>query len=200
MAASSSACSVILADRRCSSKSRARPGQLAPGGVVALLRVHGGVYVLGRSALDLVIGLTVGGVDSGDGAAGRGHARVGDVVAACGLLCGRLRAAACRGRWAVPSSSAETRSRRPRWLVYEKAASAGAMGAGSFASIVRLQPAWNFCHQRHDEQRHDVDDLDGQVPTAGPAMSPWQGSPTVSPVTAALCASEPLPPWWPSSM
>src|SRR5207249_1228210 len=35
--------------------------------------------------------------------------------------------------------------------------------------------------------------------TAGPAVSLW-GSPTVSPVTAALCASEPLPPSWPSSM
>ena len=34
---------------------------------------------------------------------------------------------------------------------------------------------------------------------AGPAVSLY-GSPTVSPVTAALCASEPLPPWWPSSM
>src|SRR6185369_16960504 len=30
--------------------------------------------------------------------------------------------------------------------------------------------------------------------TAGPAVSLY-GSPTVSPVTAALCASEPLPPW-----
>src|SRR5688572_24177561 len=35
--------------------------------------------------------------------------------------------------------------------------------------------------------------------TAGPAVSLY-GSPTVSPVTAALCASEPLPPWLPSSM
>ena len=35
--------------------------------------------------------------------------------------------------------------------------------------------------------------------TAGPAVSLY-GSPTVSPVTAALCASLPLPPWWPSSM
>src|SRR5262245_59012778 len=35
--------------------------------------------------------------------------------------------------------------------------------------------------------------------TAGPAVSLY-GSPTVSPVTAALWASEPLPPWWPSSM
>src|SRR3546814_16958618 len=35
--------------------------------------------------------------------------------------------------------------------------------------------------------------------TAGPAVYLY-GSPTVSPVTAALCASEPLPPWWPSSM
>src|SRR5665647_1034934 len=35
--------------------------------------------------------------------------------------------------------------------------------------------------------------------TAGPAVSLY-GSPTVSPVTAALCASEPLPPKWPSSM
>src|SRR3546814_19892062 len=34
---------------------------------------------------------------------------------------------------------------------------------------------------------------------AGPAVS-LQGSPTVSPVTAALCASEPLPPWLTSSM
>src|SRR5690349_25110112 len=34
---------------------------------------------------------------------------------------------------------------------------------------------------------------------AGPAVSLY-GSPTVSPVTAALCASEPLPPKWPSSM
>jgi hypothetical protein len=33
--------------------------------------------------------------------------------------------------------------------------------------------------------------------TAGPAVSLY-GSPTVSPVTAALCASEPLPPWLPS--
>ena len=32
----------------------------------------------------------------------------------------------------------------------------------------------------------------------GPAVS-LSGSPTVSPVTAALCASEPLPPKWPSS-
>jgi hypothetical protein len=32
---------------------------------------------------------------------------------------------------------------------------------------------------------------------AGPAVSLY-GSPTVSPVTAALWASEPLPPWWPS--
>src|SRR5476651_2021031 len=35
--------------------------------------------------------------------------------------------------------------------------------------------------------------------TAGPAVSLY-GSPTVSPVTAALCASEPLPPKWPSSI
>src|SRR4029077_11122155 len=35
--------------------------------------------------------------------------------------------------------------------------------------------------------------------TAGPAVSLY-GSPTVSPVTAALWASEPLTPWWPSSM
>src|SRR6185437_13195639 len=35
--------------------------------------------------------------------------------------------------------------------------------------------------------------------TAGPAVSLY-GSPTVSPVTAALWASEPLPPWCPSSM
>ena len=35
--------------------------------------------------------------------------------------------------------------------------------------------------------------------TAGPAVSLY-GSPTVSPVTAALWASEPLPPWFPSSM
>src|SRR6478672_4419110 len=34
---------------------------------------------------------------------------------------------------------------------------------------------------------------------AGPAVSLY-GSPTVSPVTAALCASEPLPPKLPSSM
>ncbi len=34
---------------------------------------------------------------------------------------------------------------------------------------------------------------------AGPAVSLY-GSPTVSPVTAALCASLPLPPKWPSSM
>merc|ERR1711985_203447 len=33
----------------------------------------------------------------------------------------------------------------------------------------------------------------------GPAVS-FEGSPTVSPVTAALCASEPLPPWMPDSM
>src|SRR6185312_17272759 len=35
--------------------------------------------------------------------------------------------------------------------------------------------------------------------TAGPAVSLY-GSPTLSPVTAALCASEPLPPKLPSSM
>src|SRR5262245_42190052 len=35
--------------------------------------------------------------------------------------------------------------------------------------------------------------------TAGPAVSLY-GSPTVSPVTAALCASDPFPPWLPSSM
>src|SRR6185503_11736615 len=35
--------------------------------------------------------------------------------------------------------------------------------------------------------------------TAGPAVSLY-GSPTVSPVTAALCASEPLPPWRPPSI
>src|SRR5919112_1852189 len=35
--------------------------------------------------------------------------------------------------------------------------------------------------------------------TAGPAVSLY-GSPTVSPVTAALWASDPLPPWGPSSM
>src|SRR5471030_1228603 len=35
--------------------------------------------------------------------------------------------------------------------------------------------------------------------TAGPAVSLY-GSPTVSPVTAALWASEPFPPKWPSSM
>ena len=34
---------------------------------------------------------------------------------------------------------------------------------------------------------------------AGPAVS-LNGSPTVSPITAALCASDPLPPSWPSSM
>jgi hypothetical protein len=34
---------------------------------------------------------------------------------------------------------------------------------------------------------------------AGPAVS-LNGSPTVSPMTAALWASEPLPPSWPSSM
>ena len=35
--------------------------------------------------------------------------------------------------------------------------------------------------------------------TAGPAVSLY-GSPTVSPVTADLCASEPLPPKLPSSI
>ena len=35
--------------------------------------------------------------------------------------------------------------------------------------------------------------------SAGPAVS-LNGSPTVSPMTAALWASVPLPPWWPSSM
>ena len=35
--------------------------------------------------------------------------------------------------------------------------------------------------------------------SAGPAVS-LNGSPTVSPMTAALWASEPLPPWLPSSM
>ena len=35
--------------------------------------------------------------------------------------------------------------------------------------------------------------------SAGPAVS-LNGSPTVSPMTAALWASLPLPPWWPSSM
>ena len=35
--------------------------------------------------------------------------------------------------------------------------------------------------------------------SAGPAVS-LKGSPTVSPMTAALWASEPLPPSWPSSM
>ncbi len=35
--------------------------------------------------------------------------------------------------------------------------------------------------------------------SAGPAVS-LNGSPTVSPITAALCASEPLPPSLPSSM
>ena len=35
--------------------------------------------------------------------------------------------------------------------------------------------------------------------SAGPAVS-LNGSPTVSPMTAALWASEPLPPSWPSSM
>src|SRR6187431_2569198 len=34
---------------------------------------------------------------------------------------------------------------------------------------------------------------------AGPAVSLY-GSPTVSPVTAAAWASEPLPPYWPSSI
>ncbi len=33
---------------------------------------------------------------------------------------------------------------------------------------------------------------------AGPAVS-LKGSPTVSPITVAAWASEPLPPWWPSS-
>src|SRR3546814_17610602 len=33
----------------------------------------------------------------------------------------------------------------------------------------------------------------------GPEVS-LNGSPTVSPTTAALCGSEPLPPWWPCSM
>ena len=33
----------------------------------------------------------------------------------------------------------------------------------------------------------------------GPAVS-LNGSPTVSPITAALCGSEPFPPWWPSSI
>ena len=33
---------------------------------------------------------------------------------------------------------------------------------------------------------------------AGPAVS-LNGSPTVSPTTVAACASEPLPPWLPSS-
>jgi hypothetical protein len=33
---------------------------------------------------------------------------------------------------------------------------------------------------------------------AGPAVS-LNGSPTVSPITVALCGSEFLPPWWPSS-
>ena len=33
---------------------------------------------------------------------------------------------------------------------------------------------------------------------AGPAVS-LNGSPTVSPMTVAAWASEPLPPWWPSS-
>ena len=33
----------------------------------------------------------------------------------------------------------------------------------------------------------------------GPEVS-LKGSPTVSPMTAALCCSEPLPPWWPDSV
>ena len=33
----------------------------------------------------------------------------------------------------------------------------------------------------------------------GPEVS-LKGSPTVSPTTAALCASDPLPPYWPVSM
>ena len=33
----------------------------------------------------------------------------------------------------------------------------------------------------------------------GPEVS-LNGSPTVSPTTAALCSGEPLPPWWPDSM
>ena len=33
----------------------------------------------------------------------------------------------------------------------------------------------------------------------GPEVS-LKGSPTVSPTTAALCCSEPLPPWWPDSI
>src|SRR5690606_16956365 len=32
----------------------------------------------------------------------------------------------------------------------------------------------------------------------GPAVS-LNGSPTVSPITVALCTSDPLPPWWPAS-
>ena len=38
-----------------------------------------------------------------------------------------------------------------------------------------------------------------RIATPGPLVS-LKGSPTVSPTTAALCASEPLPPKWPSSM
>ena len=46
---------------------------------------------------------------------------------------------------------------------------------------------------RHDGQERDhVHDLDQRV--EGRAGGVLEGSPTVSPVTAALCASEPLPP------
>ena len=52
--------------------------------------------------------------------------------------------------------------------------------------------------RRQHEERDQVHHLDERV-EGGTAVS-LNGSPTVSPMTAALCASQPLPPWWPSSM
>jgi hypothetical protein len=65
-----------------------------------------------------------------------------------------------------------------------------------FPFIKQNQPThrWNkhLNNQWHNQQSHNIDDLIKGL-MAGPAVSLY-GSPTVSPVTAALCASEPLPP------
>ena len=81
MAASLSAFSVILADRRCSSRPRSAGPGCATRRHSTAVRAHGGIDVFHGAALDLVIWLAVGRVDDGNGAPGAGgYGGIGDVV------------------------------------------------------------------------------------------------------------------------
>jgi len=64
--------------------------------------------------------------------------------------------------------------------------------------LCRSRPAQPARQDRRQQQSHDVGvSIIGVI--AGLAVS-LCGSPTASPVTAALCASEPLPPWLPAPL